>query len=71
VWARCIDDVETACAEAGLTPVGVMASPLPGPAGNVEFPLHARKGSATGEPDVAAAIAEGRTLVVAGSRQEP
>jgi 23S rRNA (cytidine1920-2'-O)/16S rRNA (cytidine1409-2'-O)-methyltransferase len=70
VWARCIERVETACREAGLMPVGVMASPLLGLAGNAEFPLHARKGAAAGEPDLAAAIEEGRALVAAGSGQE-
>jgi len=70
VWARCIEGVEIACGEAGLAPVGVIASPLPGPAGNVEFPLHARKGSAAGEPDLPAAIEEGRALVAAGPREK-
>ena len=41
VWRRAIRGVAAACAEPGLAPRGVMASPLPGPAGNVEFPLHA------------------------------
>ena len=40
--ASALDDAET-----GI--MGVMASPLTGAAGNVEFLLHARKGAATGE----------------------
>jgi hypothetical protein len=40
-----------------------MASPLPGPAGNIEFPLHATVGSrASAALDVEAALAEGRSL---------
>ncbi|HET7235339.1 MAG TPA: TlyA family RNA methyltransferase [Actinomycetota bacterium] len=68
VWARCVEDVGQACRSAGLTPVAVMASPLPGPAGNVEFPLHVRTGPAAGGPDLTAAIEEGRTLAAAGSK---
>jgi 23S rRNA (cytidine1920-2'-O)/16S rRNA (cytidine1409-2'-O)-methyltransferase len=60
--------VEGACRDAGLTPIAVMASPLPGPAGNVEFPLHVRKGLGDGEPDLRAAIEEGRALVATGAR---
>ena len=54
---------------AGLRPVDVMASPVRGPAGNVEFLLHtvtatdARAG-ADAEPDVEAAVAAG--LEIAG-----
>ena len=71
VWARCIEGVARACEEAGSTPVAVMGSPLVGPAGNVEFPLHARKGPGAGALDVATAIAEGRALVTAGSGRGP
>jgi 23S rRNA (cytidine1920-2'-O)/16S rRNA (cytidine1409-2'-O)-methyltransferase len=62
VWARCIRGVVSACQGAGLEPVAVMASPLPGPAGNVEFPLHARRGPGGGVPDIAAAIERGRAV---------
>jgi 23S rRNA (cytidine1920-2'-O)/16S rRNA (cytidine1409-2'-O)-methyltransferase len=58
VWRRTVERVATACTGAGLAPVGVMASPLPGPAGNVEFPLHAVRGGAGVVLDVAAAIEE-------------
>jgi 23S rRNA (cytidine1920-2'-O)/16S rRNA (cytidine1409-2'-O)-methyltransferase len=58
VWKRVVDAVADAFADAGAAPVGVMASPLRGPAGNVEFLLHARK-EATLEPlDVDSAISE-------------
>jgi 23S rRNA (cytidine1920-2'-O)/16S rRNA (cytidine1409-2'-O)-methyltransferase len=63
VWRGAIERVGAACREVGLAPVGVMASPLPGPAGNVEFPLHATKGGdAEGGLDVEAAIEEGLAL---------
>lgn len=59
VWRRAILGVAGACADHGLVPVAVMASPLPGPAGNVEFPLHARKAAGPAELDPEAALAEG------------
>ena len=62
VWRRAIGRVADACAALGLAVVGVMASPLPGPAGNVEFPLHAILGPAAGAPDVDAAIAEAERI---------
>jgi len=40
-----------------------MASPLVGPAGNVEFLLHARAGAAAERIDVDAALAAGAELV--------
>jgi 23S rRNA (cytidine1920-2'-O)/16S rRNA (cytidine1409-2'-O)-methyltransferase len=46
VWGRAIRSVAAACSEQGVVPRGVMASPLPGPAGNVEFFLWARKAGA-------------------------
>lgn len=71
VWRRAVEGVARACGEAGLFPRDVMASPFPGPAGNVEFPLHAVKGSGTADPcagralasaELDAAIAEGRRI---------
>jgi hypothetical protein len=46
-----------------LEPLNVMASPLPGPAGNVEFPVHLVSGSLPATIDVEAAIGEGRALL--------
>jgi 23S rRNA (cytidine1920-2'-O)/16S rRNA (cytidine1409-2'-O)-methyltransferase len=70
VWARSIEEVAAACEGAGLSTIAVMASPLPGPAGNIEFPLHARKGPGGGL-DVAAAIREGRALADRGTEPSP
>jgi 23S rRNA (cytidine1920-2'-O)/16S rRNA (cytidine1409-2'-O)-methyltransferase len=61
-WRRAIEGVREACAAAGLAACAVMPSPLPGPAGNVEFPLHAVKGNARGAFDVEAAIDEGARI---------
>jgi 23S rRNA (cytidine1920-2'-O)/16S rRNA (cytidine1409-2'-O)-methyltransferase len=47
VWRRAIEGVASAAREAGAGPVAVAASPVRGPAGNVEFLLHAVAG---GEP---------------------
>jgi 23S rRNA (cytidine1920-2'-O)/16S rRNA (cytidine1409-2'-O)-methyltransferase len=58
VWRRVLERVIQTCEEAGLGVEGVMPSPLPGPAGNVEFPLHAVAGRAGSGPDLDAAIAE-------------
>jgi 23S rRNA (cytidine1920-2'-O)/16S rRNA (cytidine1409-2'-O)-methyltransferase len=58
VWKRVVVAVAEAFADESASPIGVMASPLRGPAGNVEFLLHARKGAARGPIDVDRAIAE-------------
>lgn len=62
VWRRAILRVAEACAEHGLSPLGAMASPLPGPAGNVEFPLHATKGPGPSTLDPEASVAEGSRI---------
>jgi 23S rRNA (cytidine1920-2'-O)/16S rRNA (cytidine1409-2'-O)-methyltransferase len=59
-WRRAIEGAAAACSAAGLAPREVMASPLTGPAGNVEFLLHAVKGGTEAALDLDAALAEGR-----------
>jgi 23S rRNA (cytidine1920-2'-O)/16S rRNA (cytidine1409-2'-O)-methyltransferase len=66
VWRRAVERVIQACQGAGLGVQAVMPSPLPGPAGNVEFPLHAVKGAAARGPDVDGALAE--AAEIGGSR---
>jgi 23S rRNA (cytidine1920-2'-O)/16S rRNA (cytidine1409-2'-O)-methyltransferase len=61
-WARTIEGVASSCEAAGLGTRGVMASPLTGPAGNVEFLLHARKGDPSIPLDLDAAIAQGHAV---------
>jgi 23S rRNA (cytidine1920-2'-O)/16S rRNA (cytidine1409-2'-O)-methyltransferase len=68
VWRHAIEGVVEAAGLAGLAPEGLMASPLPGPAGNVEFLLWARATGAGGALDpvrIAEAVREG---VVVGAR---
>jgi len=55
VWHRVIDEVIAAAGSRGLGARAVMASPLRGPAGNVEFLLHLAPGAEAGA-DVAAAV---------------
>jgi 23S rRNA (cytidine1920-2'-O)/16S rRNA (cytidine1409-2'-O)-methyltransferase len=62
VWRRVIEEVAEACRRSGAEPRDVVPSPLPGPAGNVEFMLHARKGQPGSELDVDAAVEEGRSV---------
>ncbi|HEX2089875.1 MAG TPA: TlyA family RNA methyltransferase [Actinomycetota bacterium] len=64
VWRRVLEGVEAHCRRQGLSPMDVMPSPLLGPAGNVEFLLHAREGEPldTG-PSRESAVAEATHLV--------
>jgi 23S rRNA (cytidine1920-2'-O)/16S rRNA (cytidine1409-2'-O)-methyltransferase len=59
VWRRAVERVADACRAAGLGPRGLMASPVRGPAGNVEFLLHARRGAPEAALSLDAALAEG------------
>jgi 23S rRNA (cytidine1920-2'-O)/16S rRNA (cytidine1409-2'-O)-methyltransferase len=58
VWRRVLDEVIAAGGSLGLGARAVMASPLPGPAGNVEFMLQLGPGTGGGA-DVDAAVVEG------------
>jgi 23S rRNA (cytidine1920-2'-O)/16S rRNA (cytidine1409-2'-O)-methyltransferase len=64
VWRRAIEGVAEALRACGARPLAVMASPLPGPAGNVEFLLHATtRGLPEGPVDgIEAAIGDGEVL---------
>jgi 23S rRNA (cytidine1920-2'-O)/16S rRNA (cytidine1409-2'-O)-methyltransferase len=67
VWRSALEGVTCALEAAGTGIMGAMVSPLTGPAGNVEFLVHARKGVA-GTQRVAAAgpsLATGRLLTTA------
>lgn len=63
VWRGVLERIAIAFDEAGIAPRAVMASPLPGPAGNAEFLLHARRGARRRALDLEAAIAEAQELV--------
>ncbi|HZP90265.1 MAG TPA: TlyA family RNA methyltransferase [Actinomycetota bacterium] len=60
VWRRVIESVVEACIAAGAAPRAVMPSPIKGPAGNVEFLLHAVKGGTRADLDVDAVVEEAR-----------
>jgi 23S rRNA (cytidine1920-2'-O)/16S rRNA (cytidine1409-2'-O)-methyltransferase len=48
VWRSALDSVASAATEKGLGVLGFMASPLRGPAGNVEFLMHAVRSTGRG-----------------------
>ena len=62
VWRRALEGVVAACEASEAMPDQAMASPLPGPAGNVEFFIHAVKGGLARPPDLDGAIDEGRRI---------
>lgn len=62
VRRRVIREVVEVFEREGVAALGVMASPLLGPAGNVEFLLHARRGAVGGGLDVDAAVCEGEAI---------
>ena len=62
VWERVLTDVLSSARALDLVPRGVMASPVTGPAGNVEFLVWAVMGGAPVDMDVGAAIAEGHEV---------
>ena len=59
VWRRVLGEVARALAAEGVAPVDLMASPVRGPAGNVEFLLLALKGADPAPLDLDRAIGEG------------
>ena len=70
VWDRVLREVAAEAAGLGCAIVDVTASPLPGPAGNVEFLVHARRvdaGDGSGELDtlLQPALARARELAAA------
>jgi 23S rRNA (cytidine1920-2'-O)/16S rRNA (cytidine1409-2'-O)-methyltransferase len=59
VWRSTLEGVTSALGNAGTGIMGAMVSPLIGPAGNVEFLVHARKGGAAEQArDVARLLSE-------------
>jgi 23S rRNA (cytidine1920-2'-O)/16S rRNA (cytidine1409-2'-O)-methyltransferase len=63
VWRVAIGGVAAAARDAGAAPLGVIPSPIVGPAGNVEFLMHGRAGEAGGALDVERALDTARELV--------
>src|SRR5205814_227667 len=62
VWRSAIRSVADACRAVGASPMDVIASPITGAAGNVEFLLHAVNAGTEATLDVEAAIASGEAL---------
>lgn len=63
VWRRVLDEVTGAFGSLEVGVLGVVASPLRGPAGNVEFLLHGRRGVDDARVDLGAAVTEGEELL--------
>ncbi|MGZ4149267.1 MAG: TlyA family RNA methyltransferase [Actinomycetota bacterium] len=62
VWRRVLEEVAGSAEALGLGVSGLMASPVRGPAGNVEFLLQARRGGRPVPLDLDAAVDEGRAI---------
>ena len=62
VWRRVLGEVGEAFRAHGVGVLGVVASPLRGPAGNVEFLLHGRRGVDDAAVELDAAVTEGEGL---------
>ncbi|MGH2675638.1 MAG: TlyA family RNA methyltransferase [Actinomycetota bacterium] len=59
LWRGALTSVVETCRAEGAGPLAATASPLPGPAGNVEFFLHARVGQPGRPIDLDAVVSEG------------
>lgn len=62
VWRRVLEAVAACGAREGIGVLGVIASPLLGPSGNVEFLMHAAKGREDVSLELDAAVTEGEAL---------
>ena len=62
VWRRVLGEVTDAFGSLDVVVLGAVASPLRGPAGNVEFLLHGRRGVDDAGVDMDAAVTEGEGL---------
>ena len=63
VWRRVLGEVAGAFGSVEVGVLGIIASPLRGPAGNVEFLLHGRRGVDDARVDLDAAVTEGEGLL--------
>jgi 23S rRNA (cytidine1920-2'-O)/16S rRNA (cytidine1409-2'-O)-methyltransferase len=62
VWRAALEDVVAAAADLGLGLAGACVSPLPGPAGNVEFFVHLAEGAPSHGHALDAAVEDGIRL---------
>jgi 23S rRNA (cytidine1920-2'-O)/16S rRNA (cytidine1409-2'-O)-methyltransferase len=68
VWRTSIRDVTSALQDAGTGIMGAMVSPLTGPAGNVEFLVHARKGAPATDRTVVEGFLDGAVSAAVARR---
>ena len=62
VWGRVLRETVARATTNGIAPLGLMASPVVGPAGNVEFLFHGRRGAEPATLDIHAVVAEGEGI---------
>jgi 23S rRNA (cytidine1920-2'-O)/16S rRNA (cytidine1409-2'-O)-methyltransferase len=62
-WRSAVESVASVCNDHVLGPRGAIVSPVRGPAGNVEFFLHAVRGAPARELDLESLVLEGRRLL--------
>lgn len=67
VWRDCLAAVVAAADAEGLGLAGATVSPLPGPAGNIEFFVHLRRGAGPRPGAVDGAVAQGEALAARGA----
>jgi len=66
VWLAALSGVTSALGAAGTCIMGAMVSPLTGPAGNIEFLVHARKGAAPADADAVGRLLSAAVVEAAG-----
>jgi 23S rRNA (cytidine1920-2'-O)/16S rRNA (cytidine1409-2'-O)-methyltransferase len=71
VWRGTLERVTSALRDAGTGIMGAMVSPLTGPAGNVEFLLHARQGAAAEQADDVGRLLDDTVGEAASRRTSP
>lgn len=62
IWRRVLDEVSDALSALGAGPLDVAVSPLRGPAGNVEFFIHTRRGAAARGIDLDPILAQAEAM---------
>jgi len=67
VWRDCIEAVVGVADAQGLGLAAATVSPLPGPAGNIEFFVHLRRGATASPGAVDGAVTQGEALAARGA----
>jgi 23S rRNA (cytidine1920-2'-O)/16S rRNA (cytidine1409-2'-O)-methyltransferase len=71
VWLSSLAGVTSALRDAGTGIMGAMVSPLTGPAGNVEFLVHARKGAPGADEEAMTPMLTGAVSAAVGHPYPP